>query len=384
MLIADMNLLYEAYKKSMIGSSWKREPEKFEHEWLIELRKLKQELESRTYKSLPGTEFRLNERGKIRHIHGSRMRDRVVRHALCDFVLAPCLKPYLIHNNGASQKGKGLSFARKTFERDLHNFYLRYGTNEGYVGFVDFSKFYDNIRHDKIKEMIYPLIPEDNHWLMDEILSNMEIDVSYLSDEEYEYCMKEKFNSVEYYETIPKELRTGEKFMKKSVNIGDQVSQDIGVFFPHRIDNYVKIVRGFKYYGRYMDDIYMIHPDKDYIKETIEGVEKEAEELGIFINHRKTRIVRLSDRYTYLQIKYFLDSKGKVVRRINPKAITRERRKIKAYKNLLDKGEIEYPDIEQAVKSWMGSFVYLMSKKQIRHLKELYKSLFGKELRWKR
>lgn len=384
MLIADMNLLYEAYKKSMIGSAWKREPEKFEHEWLIELRKLKQELETRTYKSLPGTEFRLNERGKIRHIHGSRMRDRVVRHALCDFVLAPCLKPYLIHNNGASQKGKGLSFARKTFERDLHNYYLKYGTNEGYVGFVDFSKFYDNIRHDKIKEMIYPLIPEDTHWLMDEILSNMEIDVSYLSDEEYGHCMEEKFNSVEYYETIPRELRTGEKFMKKSVNIGDQVSQDIGVFFPHRIDNYVKIVRGFKYYGRYMDDIYMIHPDRDYIRETIEGVEKEAGQIGIFVNHKKTRIVRLSDRYSYLQIKYFLNSKGKVVRRINPKAVTRERRKIKAYKSLLDKGEIEYPDIEQAVRSWMGSFVYLMSKMQKDNMKELYKSLFGKELRWKK
>ena len=38
------------------------------------------------------------------------MRDRVVRHLLCDDILNPILKPYLIHNNGASQKGKGVSF----------------------------------------------------------------------------------------------------------------------------------------------------------------------------------------------------------------------------------------------------------------------------------
>lgn len=383
MLIADMNVLYEAYLKSMKGSAWKREPEKFEHEWLMEIAELKKELEERSYHTLPGTEFKLNERGKIRHIHGGRMRDRVVRHALCDNVLAPCLKPYLIHNNGASQKDKGLSFARKLFERDLHNYYLEYGTNEGYVAFMDFSKFYDNIRHDRIKEMIYPLIPEDTHWLLDEILSGMEIDVSYMSDEEYERCMDEKFNSVEYYETIPKELRTGEKFMRKSVNIGDQVSQDIGVFYPHRIDNYVKIVRGFRRYGRYMDDMYMIHPDRDYIKETIRGIEAEASELGLFINRKKTRICRLSDKYTYLQIKYFLTDTGKVAKRINPKSLTRERRKLKAYRNLLSKGEIEYADIEQAAKSWIGNFAYLMSKKQKKNMKKLYRELFGKELRWK-
>lgn len=384
MEIADINVLYEAYKRSMKGSAWKREPEKFEHQWLLELADLKQELEDKTYQTLPGTEFKLNERGKIRHIHGGRMRDRVVRHALCDNILAPCLKPYLIHNNGASQKGKGLSFTRKMFERDLHNYYLKYRTNKGYVAFVDFSKFYDNIPHDKIKEMIYPRIPEENHWLMDEILLNMEIDVSYMSDEEYDRCMFEKFNSVKYYETVPKFMRTGEKYMKKSVNIGDQVSQDIGVFYPHRIDNYVKIVRGFKWYGRYMDDMYLIHPDREYIKETIRGIEKEASELGIFINYKKTRICRLSDKYTFLQVKYLMTNTGKVVKRINPTSLRRERHKIKAYKNILDKGEIEYADIEQAVKSWMGAFSCLMSKKQIKNMKRLYAELFGKELKWKR
>lgn len=384
MILADMNILYDAYKKSMVGSAWKREPEKFEHEWLFELTNLKRELENHTYKTLPGAEFKLNERGKIRHIHGGRMRDRVVRHALCDNILAPCLKPYLIYNNGASQKGKGLGFARNMFERDLHNYYMKYGTNEGYIGFVDFSKFYDNIRHDKIKEMIYPKIPEDVWWLMDEILSNMEIDVSYMTDEEYAHCMDERFNSVEYYENIPKELRTGEKFMKKSVNIGDQLSQDIGVFYPHRIDNYVKIVRGFKYYGRYMDDMYLIHPDRTYVEETIRGIEKEANELGLFINKKKTHICRLKDKFTYLQIKYFLTNTGKVVKRINPKTLRRERRKLKAYKRLLDKGEIEYPDIEQAAKSWMGCFVKVMSKQQIKNMKMLYMELFRKELRWKK
>lgn len=381
--LSDLNLLYDSFRASMNGSAWKEEPQRFEIDFLSEIVTLSEEIKTREYRTSKGTEFTLHERGKTRHIHGARMRDRVVRHALCDGELGPKLKPYLIHNNGASQKGKGLTFSRNLFERDLHNYWLQHRTNEGYIAFVDLSKFYDNVRHDKIKEYVYPKITEEAQWLMDEVLRSFEVDVSYMSDEQYASCMNEKFDSVKYYDTIPKCQLTGEKFMPKSVEIGDQVSQDIGVFFPTRIDNYCKIVRGCKRYGRYMDDIYIIHHDLDELKDIVEGIKATAADLGLFINERKTHIAKLSDTYKYLQIKYSLAENGKVIKRINPKSVTRERRRFKAYRNLLDRGEMKYEDIEQAARSWMGSYAKLMSKKQIEHMKTLYYELFGKELTWK-
>ena len=381
--ITDLNVLYDAFEASMKGSSWKAEPQKFEHEWLSEITKLKHELEEKTYKTSPGSEFKLNERGKIRHIHGGRVRDRVVRHALCDEILAPSLKPYLIYNNGASQKDKGVDFARKQFERDLHNYWIEHRTNEGYVGFIDFSKFYDNIRHDKVMEMISPHIDSFSTWLLEEILNEFRVDVSYMNDDEYSQCIEDKFDSVRYYDTVPDHMKTGKRFMDKSVDIGDQVSQDIGIFYPTPIDTYATVVRGHRRYGRYMDDSYIIHENREYIKETIEGITRQAEKLGIFINTKKTRIVKLSDTFKYLQIKYFLTETGKVVKRINPKALTRERRKLKAYARLLYKEEISYSAIEQAYKSWMGAYAPIMSKKQIRNIKKLYKELFRKEPQWK-
>jgi len=381
--LSDLNLLYDSFRASMNGSAWKEEPQRFEIDFLSEIVTLSEEIKTREYRTSKGTEFTLHERGKTRHIHGARMRDRVVRHALCDGELGPKLKPYLIHNNGASQKGKGLTFSRNLFERDLHNYWLQHRTNKGYIAFIDLSKFYDNVRHDKIREYVYPKITEEAQWLMDEVLRSFEVDVSYMSDEQYASCMNEKFDSVKYYDTIPKCQLTGEKFMPKSVEIGDQVSQDIGVFFPTRIDNYCKIVRGCKRYGRYMDDIYIIHHDLDELKDIVEGIKATAADLGLFINERKTHIAKLSDTYKYLQIKYSLAENGKVIKRINPKSVTRERRRFKAYRNLLDRGEMKYEDIEQAARSWMGSYAKLMSKKQIEHMKTLYYELFGKELTWK-
>ena len=75
---------------------------------------------------------------------------------------------------------------------------------------------------------------------------------------------------------------------------------------------------------------------------------------------------------------------GRVVKRINPKTVTRERRKLKAYKRLLNKGIMPYENIENAYKSWMGTFAKHMSEIQRENMQHLYKSLFGKEPRWKK
>ena len=119
------------------------------------------------------------------------------------------------------------------------------------------------------------------------------------------------------------------------------------------------------------------------LRDIVEGICRVADALGLYINEKKTRIVRLSQTYKYLQIKYTLTDTGRVIKRINPKNVTRERRRLKAYKRQLDAGRITYEDVEQSAKSWMGTYAKLMSKDQIRHMKALYKALFGKELIWK-
>ena len=382
--ITDMNVLYDAFRASMKGSAWKEEPQRFEIDFLTEIIKLSNELENRTYKTTSGSIFIFRERGKARLIHGGRMRDRVVRHAICDTELTPKLKPYLIYNNGASQAGKGISFARENFEKDLHNYWLEHRSNEGYVGFIDFSKFYDNMQHDKLLESICPKISEDAGWLLTEILKTFEVDVSYMTDEEYAGCMEAKFNSIDYYDRIPEEARTGEKMMRKSVEIGDQVSQDIGVYFPTRVDNYAKIVRSCRRYGRYMDDIYIIAETKEEIRSVMEGISEQAKELGLFINEKKSRIVKLSGIYKYLQIRYSLTDTGKVIRRISRENIIRERRKLKAYKRLLDKGLMPEEDIENSFKSWMGSQCKYMSNQQIINMITLYQNLFRRKILWRK
>lgn len=265
-LVTDCNNLYEAFHKAITGSIWKPSVQNFEKDFLCHIVSISNDLINRTYKTSSGTKFTINERGHERPIRANTVRDRIVRRAFCDQVLTPELCKHMIYDNGASLKDKGVSFTRKRLEHHLHHFYRHHGSNEGYVLKIDFSRYYDNIRHDYLKEQIHKYINDEFvDWMLDVIFESFKIDVSYLSDDEYDRCLETKFDLLAHDE-IPEKLLTGEKFMYKSLGIGDQTSQICSVFYPTPIDTYCKIVKGVKYYGRYMDDTYIISDSKAFLK----------------------------------------------------------------------------------------------------------------------
>lgn len=355
--ISDLNNLYNAFLASKKNSSWKPEVQRFSWNWLIELSELQKELQGHSYKTSQGVSFILNERGKTRKVVGSKMRDRVVRHSLCDNVLMPYTKPFLISDNSASQKGKGLDFARKRLLKHLRNYYHHFG-NKGYILLMDFSKYYDNIQHDKILDM-YKDVDTNAFELLKEILQNFEVDVSYMSDDEYARCLDIKYNALEHPNST-----AHTKMMKKSVNIGDQTSQIISIFFPTKIDTYVKTVCSQKYYARYMDDSYIISDSKETLWKLLEGIKNIAKELGIFLNENKTQVCRIDKGFTYLQYKYKVTETGKVDVKINKKRITCMRRKLK---KLAKMGRMDI----NMIKSWLGGFCKVMSSKQIESIYQL-------------
>lgn len=379
-ILWDMNYLYDSFKKSMKGSSWKSEPQKYEQDVMFNLTQLSRSLENHSYTVDPTVEFVLNERGKTRYIHGNTIKDRIVRHNLCDNIITPGVENLIIYNNGASQKGKGISFSRSQFEKHLHNFYLKYGDIDGYILFIDFSKFYDNISHIKTKEMFINLLDVEVMWLFNLIINSFNIDITNYPT----INPNEKFDSIAFHNLTPSsDGNLSRRFLNKGIDIGDQTSQNIGVFYPTRIDTYATVVRGHKWYGRYMDDIYVIDRDKEYLLKTLRGIKELADEYGLFVNEKKTRICKLSDTYKYLQVKYFMTPTGKVVKRINSKSVTRERRKLKSYRRLLDRGIMKYEDIRKAYKGWICDYYKLMSSIQIKNMQTLYTELFHDTVRYK-
>ena len=131
--------------------------------------------------------------------------------------------------------------------------------------------------------------------------------------------------------------------------------------------------------GRYMDDSYYIDMSKDKLKLVLACIEILCDDLGITINKKKTRIVKLSRGFRFLKKRFYYGPTGKVVVRPSREAITRERRKLKAMLRMLDRGEITLRQINQSYQSWRGGMLRLDAHETVLSMDRLYKELFGNE-----
>lgn len=343
---------------------------------LNELRNIYHKRESiidHSYSQMPFYEFNIMERGKERHIRSLHITDRMVQRAVCDFILLPELTKYLIYDNGASMKNKGINFSRERLNQHLWNYYCNHGP-EGYILLLDFRKFFDNIDHQLLLEALSKKIHDrDALELITYLISTFAIDVSYLNEQQYEEYKSEIFDSMTYE---PFHERTGEKLLYKSLGMGSQISQIAGIYYPTPIDNFCKIVQECKYYGRYMDDTYIIHHDKEYLFWLLEQIKSICWDLRIYINIHKTQIQKLN-HFTYLKIKYNLTDSGRIIRRVASDSITRERNKLKSFRELLNVGELSMDDICNQYKSWRGAISNFDTYHTIQNMDSIFMNLFG-------
>lgn len=336
--VYDSNSLYDAFRLSQKESYWKCSCQKYEYNLLRNIFKTKKNLISGTYQQMPFYEFDINERGKHRHIKSLHISDRVVQRSFCDNSLIPATRSKLVYDNGASIKDKGISFARKRIVVHLRKFYNEFG-NDGYILQIDFKKFFDSIPHKKLEEMFKKHLDEEEYGLFCNLVRTFDGD--------------------------------------RGVGIGSQVSQICGVYYPTPIDNYFKIVKRCRFYGRYMDDTYIIDKDKVRLREILDEYLKIAAEIGLEVSLKKTHIVKLSHGFTFLKIKYNLLEDGTILRRLSRSTVTRERRKLKRYRALVDEGVLSPDEIRNAYESWRGTYRKFNSHRTIKEMDRLYTSLFG-------
>lgn len=365
--------LHNAFYKLKKNVSFKASVQKYQYYLFENIYNFLTSYESGTFEFTKGAEFNLCERGKVRHIVTTPVADRVPISSLCNNILVPTLRRYLIYDNCASLKDRGIDMQKERLKVHLMRYYRQYKTNEGYVLQGDFSKFFDNLQHDKIIKAIAAKIPDtETIQFLQKILKTFRPDLSSLTDSEIEEIKNgtKLLNSLTFHKCDKDTVKT----LDMSVDIGSEVSQIIGIFYPTKLDNYIKIVKSCKYYGRYMDDFYVIHPDKIFLQSLLQDIKSICKELGLHLNLKKTHIISLSKGFTFLKTKYSVSSTGKIRLQLCSDTFKREKKRLLGQKRLLQTHQMSLSDIFHCYKTWRGT---VAKPVRDRHRKTLTKRMYS-------
>lgn len=360
--IISYDALYSAYKKSKRGVTWKASVQRYGMNLLRNLELTRKALERGEDITKGFVEFDTIERGKLRHIRSVHFSERVVQRSTCDNALVPMLRRSLIFDNGACLPGKGVDQSLDRLERHLREYYRANGrSNKGWAVLFDFSKFFDNILHKHCFRIYRNTFSDEKIlWLLS--------------------CFVMPFGYSNYGRTNGRRRKIAPKgYTGKSLGLGSQVSQITAVAYPNAIDHYIKERMHVRFDARYMDDGYMFFRKKESAKKAIAVLTRKSGEIGIKINPRKTRIVKIERGIRFLKCKMTLTATGKVNRRMPRESIVCQRRKLKAFARKAKVGEMTTEEAKISYASWKGYALRRGGKGAVRKLDELFKVLFGVE-----
>lgn len=190
------------------------------------------------------------------------IKDRLVHKVLSNEIINPIYLPHFIYDNGASVINKGFHFSMKRVKEKLRTWYRRYGYY-GYICLVDFSKFFPNCSHDVIRSI-------HKRYILN----------SYTRKVIEDYL-----------------------FIKPGLSLGCEIAQKEALMLPNILDHYIAN----KYpIVRFMDDSFFIVKNKEEASSILEEYEKLASSLKIIINKKKTKIIPITEYFTFCKWKYKL------------------------------------------------------------------------------
>ncbi|MBR3631945.1 MAG: hypothetical protein IKN49_02620 [Elusimicrobiaceae bacterium] len=335
--VIDYDNLYNSGLKCKKGVIWKPSVSSFILNQIERTNQLCDELEAGTYKSLAPKPIKITH-PKPRDGLCISFRDRVYQRSLNDNALYPMITNAFIYDNAACQKGKGTDFARGRIKKFLWNYFCNYGP-EGYVLHIDIKGYYPSMRHDVVKNKFAKMVPDDI------------------------YGMAAKILDTQYSGTV-------------GYNPGSQMVQIAGIGVLDDVDHFCKEQLHIKYYLRYMDDTIIIHNDKNTLKNWLEIIGKQLNNLGFEININKTKIYPLCRGFLFLGFTFRLTETGKVVLSIDGQNVKAEKRKLKRLVNKARKGTLTKAKVYECYNAWKAHASVGNSNKLIQRMDSYFKNLW--------
>ena len=309
--VTDFGNLYSAYRSARRGKGHYSSKERFAAHAMRKLTTLQYRLKNKTYDVGAYNKFKIYE-PKERIIESGTFVDNIVQHSLCDNALLPVLEKEFIPTNYAGQYGKGTLYGLDSLRDHEIAAFSEYGY-DCWILKADIRKYFYSIEHDKLKEILREKIRDPElMWL----------------------CEK-------FIDSTP----------SPGLPLGNQISQVFALLYLSDLDHFITEILDIQYYGRYMDDFYLIHQNKSHLEFCLFLIEDYLEELGLTLNG-KTQLIPFKNGIKFCGFHTYITPDGKVIRKLVNSKKRAAQKKYRRMAKLVKAGKLEPDKFKQSYLSW--------------------------------
>ncbi len=301
-----------AWKEFKRGKTKKFDIQLFEFNLENNIFALHQSLKDKTWRSDGYVSFYVRD-PKLRHIHKTSVRDRVLNQAVFR-ILYQIFDKSFIFDSYSSRIGKGIH--KGVLRLDI--FIRKASSNYCLPVFIlkcDIENFFDSISHDILSKLIQnKFLDKNTLWLISFIIKSFE------------------------------------KQLNKGIPLGNVTSQLFANIYLNELDQFMKHKLKTKYYLRYCDDFIILGKDRNYLEQLIKEIDNFLRNnLKLNLHPAKIEIRKICQGIDFLG--YVTFSHHKVLR---TKTKRRMFRKIKTRKIQLDNRVTDSDSFEQSINSYFG------------------------------
>lgn len=337
-IVTDYGNLYYAYRKAKSGKKFNSSTARFSNVALDGINILKEQLENQTYTVALYNRFEIYE-PKQRVIESCSFKDKVVQHIFCDNILHPKLKNVFIKYNSAGQIGKGTLYALDGLRDHMESFYQRHDV-DGCILKCDIRHFFYEIDHEILKDIV-------------------------------DYFFQDSYTTWLNHTLIDSSKNPG-------LPLGNQAGQVYALLMVHAVDCMATGELGITEYGRYMDDFYLIHQDKEYLKWCLECIREMLKTLGLELNG-KTQIIPFRKGMRYLGFHHYMTADGKYIRKLTGENKRKNKKKFRKLVKDVKAGKLTEEKFYEKYNSWKNHALHGNCIKLV-HSMDLYIEELMKEV----
>ena len=240
---------------------------------------LRDRINTRTYQPGKSICFVVT-RPRYREVFAASFEDRIVHHYIA-LRLEPLFELVFSPRTFNCRKGKGQLYGVKMLEADIKEASNNY-TTDCYIMKLDLQGFFMSIDKSMLARMI-------DKFIVKYYKGNDIDDLRYLCQVVVLHCPEkncERHSPREMWGHLPANKSLFTNGEGKGVAIGNLFAQLFANFLLNELDWYIEEL-GIKYHGRYVDDFYCIHKDKQVLLSAVPKIRAKLAELGLSLNPKK-------------------------------------------------------------------------------------------------